>query len=191
MNTEIAGSPEDDIELRRVHLTNRARTRRTVTVTSYAEVVLAVPAADALHPAFSNLFVQTEIIEQRQAILCTRRPRSRNEQVPWMLHLMAVHGVDIDEISYETDRMQFIGRGRTAADPQALSGAAATPGALSGSQGSVLDPIVAIRYAIRLDPGQTVTIDMVTGMGETRAAVLGLFSVERNGSTPISFFSAS
>jgi len=173
-HTEIAVSPEDDIELRRVHLTNRARTRRTITVTSYAEVVLAVPVTDALHPAFSNLFVQTEIIEQRQAILCTRRPRSRNEQVPWMLHLMAVHGADIDEISYETDRMQFIGRGRTAADPQALSGAAATPGALSGSQGSVLDPIVAIRYAIRLDPGQTVTIDMVTGMGETRDAVLGL-----------------
>ncbi|MCK7491007.1 MAG: hypothetical protein MZW92_03855 [Comamonadaceae bacterium] len=57
-------------------ITNRARTRRTIDVTSYAEVVLASPAADALHPAFSNLFVQTEIIRQQQAILCTRRPRS-------------------------------------------------------------------------------------------------------------------
>src|SRR5450759_5774201 len=109
MNTEIAGSPEDDIELRRVHLTNRARTRRTVTVTSYAEVVLAVPAADALHPAFSNLFVQTEIIRERQAILCTRRPRSLAEQAPWMFHLMAVRGAEVGEISYETDRMRFIG----------------------------------------------------------------------------------
>jgi len=168
-HTEIVVSPEDDIELRRVHLTNRTRSRRTITVTSYAEVVLAVAAADALHPAFSNLFVQTEIIAQRQAILCTRRPRSRSEQVPWMLHLMAVHGADIGAISYETDRMQFIGRGRTAADPQALSGAA-----LSGSQGSVLDPIAAIRYAITLDPEQTATIDMVIGMGESRDAVLGL-----------------
>ncbi len=177
-HTEIVVSPEDDIELRRVHLTNRTRTRRTITVTSYAEVVLAVPATDALHPAFSNLFVQTEIIEQCQAILCTRRPRSRSEQVPWMLHLMAVHGADIDEISYETDRMQFIGRGRTATDPQALSGAAASPRAssrrLSGSQGSVLDPVVAIRYATTLDPQQTVIIDMVTGMAESRDAVLGL-----------------
>lgn len=174
MHTEIVVSPEDDIELRRVHLTNRGRTRRTITVTSYAEVVLAVAAADALHPAFSNLFVQTEIIEQRQAILCTRRPRSRSEQVPWMLHLMVAHGADIDEISYETDRMQFIGRGRTAADPQALSSPPSSTGALSGSQGSVLDPIVAIRYAITLDPQQTVIIDMVTGMGETRDAVLGM-----------------
>ena len=78
-HTEIAVSPEDDIELRRICITNRSRTRRAIDVTSYAEVVLASPAADALHPAFSNLFVQTEIIRERQAILCTRRPRSADE----------------------------------------------------------------------------------------------------------------
>ncbi len=94
-HTEIAVSPEDDIELRRVRITNHARTRRTIDVTSYAEVVLAQPAADALHPAFSNLFVQTEIVERQRAILCTRRPRSQGEQAPWMLHLMAVHGAEI------------------------------------------------------------------------------------------------
>ena len=105
-------SPEDDIELRRITITNRARTTREIDVTSYAEVVLAPPAADALHPAFSNLFVQSEIIRHRQAILCTRRPRSLDEQALWMFHLMAVHGAEIGEISYETDRMQFIGRGR-------------------------------------------------------------------------------
>ena len=118
--TEIVVSSEDDIELRRITITNRARTPREIDVTSYAEVVLAPPAADALHPAFSNLFVQTEIIRHRQAILCTRRPRSLDEQAPWMFHLMAVHGAEIGEISYETDRMQFIGRGRTVADPQAM-----------------------------------------------------------------------
>src|SRR5471030_2034989 len=84
-HTEIVVSPEDDIELRRVRITNRARMRRTIDVTSYAEVVLAAPVADELHPAFSNLFVQTEIIRERQAILCTRRPRSLAEQAPWML----------------------------------------------------------------------------------------------------------
>ncbi|MCR4300195.1 MAG: hypothetical protein NUV51_01150, partial [Sulfuricaulis sp.] len=169
-HTEIVVSPEDDIELRRVHISNRSRTRRTIDVTSYAEVVLAPSAADALHPAFSNLFVQTEIIEPRRAILCTRRPRSLDEPTPWMFHLMAVHGADIEAISYETDRMQFIGRGNTVAAPQALSGSAA----LSGSQGSVLDPIVAIRYRITLDPDESATIDMVSGIGETRDAALSL-----------------
>ena len=174
-HTEIAVSPEDDIELRRVRITNRARTRRAIDVTSYAEVVLAPPAADALHPAFSNLFVQTEIIQRQQAILCTRRPRSQGEQAPWMFHLMAVHGAEIGDVSYETDRMQFIGRGNTVADPQAMSGGAGFfTGALSGSEGSVLDPIAAIRYRITLDPEESATIDMVSGLGETRDAALSL-----------------
>ena len=82
-------SPEDDIELRRIRLTNCSDTTRTIDLTSYAEVVLALPAADALHPAFSNLFVQTEILRERQAILSTRRGRSQNEQSPWAFHLMA------------------------------------------------------------------------------------------------------
>ena len=34
---------------------------------------------------------------ERQAILCTRRPRSLDEQPPWMFHLMAVHGADIGD----------------------------------------------------------------------------------------------
>src|SRR3970282_2455772 len=108
-HTEIAVSPEDDIELRRIRITTRSRRRRAIDVTSYAEVVLASPASDALHPAFSNLFVQTEILPQRQAILCTRRPRSLEEPVPWMFHLMVVHGAQTGEVSYGTDRIRFIG----------------------------------------------------------------------------------
>ncbi len=163
-HTEIVVSPEDDIELRRVRITNRSRKRRQIDFTSYAEVVIAPPAADALHPAFSNLFVQTEILRERRAILCTRRPRSRGEQAPWMLHRMAVHGADIGEMSYETDRLRFIGRTRSAADPAAMS----DPAALSDTEGPVLDPIVAIRCSLALDPEQSATIDIVSGMAETR-----------------------
>ena len=169
-HTEIAVSPEDDIELRRITLTNRAKKRRVIELTSYAEVVLAPPASDALHPAFSNLFVQTEILEKRRAILCTRRPRSNHEQPPWMFHLMVVHGAAVGSVSYETDRMQFIGRGRTVANPQALSG----DGSLSGSQGSVLDPVVAIRHQIILEAGQSATANLVSGVGETRDRCLQL-----------------
>ncbi len=172
--TEIAVSPEDDIELRRVRITNHSRARRTIEVTSYAEVILASAASDAMHPAFSNLFVQTEILEQQKAILCTRRPRSVDEHPPWMIHLMAVYGAHIEETSYETDRMQFIGRGNSVADPQALQKTKRGSTALSGSEGSVLDPIVSIRYRIILDPGKTATVDMVYGIVETRDDALAL-----------------
>ena len=169
-HTEIVVSPEDDIELRRVRITNRSRQRREIDVTSYAEVVIAPPAADAIHPAFSNLFVETEIMRERRAILCTRRPRSLAEQAPWMLHLMAVHGADIGEVSYETDRLRFIGRTRSTAAPLAMSDSAA----LSGTEGSVLDPIVAIRCSLAIDPEQSATIDIVSGIAETRDLAVSL-----------------
>jgi len=164
MHTEIAVSPEDDAEVRRIRIVNRSQNRRTIEITSYAEVVLASQAADALHPAFGNLFVQTEIVPQRQAILCTRRPRSLDEPAPWMFHLMSVHGAEVGEASYETDRMRFVGRGNTVADPQAITGSAE----LSGRQGSVLDPIVAIRHRVTLAPDETATVNIVSGVGETR-----------------------
>src|SRR5690606_18297151 len=111
--TQISVSPEDDIELRRITLTNRGETPRTLEITTYAEVVLATQAQDEAHPAFSNLFVQTELVPSRQAIYVTRRPRSADERPPWMTHMMAVRGATVGEPSYETDRMRFIGRHRT------------------------------------------------------------------------------
>jgi cyclic beta-1,2-glucan synthetase len=169
-HTEIVVSPEDDIELRRVQLTNRSRAKRIIDITSYSEVVLAPPESDLAHPAFSNLFIQTEIIYQRQAILCKRRPRSAEEPTPWMFHLMAVHGAEIRNITFETDRTQFIGRGNTLVSPHAMT----NDKYLSDSQGSVLDPIVSIQYQIVLEPEGSATIDMVTGISQSREGALNL-----------------
>jgi len=163
-HTEIVVSPEDDIELRRVHITNRSRKKKILEITSYTEVVLNTHIADEIHPAFSNLFVQTEINEQRNAILCTRRPRSESEHNPWMFHLMKVHNADVKNISYETDRDRFIGRTNTIHDPQAIR----QTEILSGSSGSVLDPVVAIQYRVVLEPYETAVVDMIFGIAETK-----------------------
>ncbi|MBC7886871.1 MAG: cyclic beta 1-2 glucan synthetase [Ferruginibacter sp.] len=163
-HTEIVVSPEDDIELRRVHITNRSRKKRYLEITSYAEVVLTSALADEIHPAFSNLFVQTEINRQRHAIICTRRPRSVDEHNPWMFHLMKVHDAEIRNISYETNRPAFIGRGNTIHHPSIMQQGAS----LSNTAGSVLDPVVAIQYRIIIEPGETCTIDMIIGIAETK-----------------------
>ncbi|MBK6963569.1 MAG: cyclic beta 1-2 glucan synthetase [Bacteroidales bacterium] len=161
--TEIVISPEDDTEMRRIRLTNKNLTTRVLEITSYAEVVLASQASDESHPSFSNLFVQTEILPEHKAILCTRRPRSKDEMPPWMFHLMDAHNTVIEDVSYETDRMKFIGRGKSLVNPQAME-----VESLSGSQGSVLDPVVAIRYRISMKPNQTAIIDMIYGISESR-----------------------
>ena len=167
---QIAVAPDDDIEVRRVVITNASGERRTLDVTGYAEIVLAPAAADAAHPAFAKLFVETEIAREHQAILCKRRPRTDGEVTPWLFHLLSAPSGDGLDVSYETDRMRFIGRGRTLADPQAME----TGAPLSGSAGPVLDPVVAIRCGVSLAAGESATLDLITGVAETREACLAL-----------------
>ena len=169
-HTEIVVSPEDDIELRRTRITNRAATARSIEITSYAEVVLAPAISDSLHPAFSKLFVQTEIVAARDAILCSRRPRDAHDTTPWMFHLLAVHDGESREVSFETDRARFLGRRRSASHPQAMERSAT----LSGTQGSVLDPVVAVRHRIVVQPEQTVHVDLVMGVAPNREICLQL-----------------
>ena len=169
-SAEIVVAPEYDVEVRRIVLTNTSGDRRTLDVTSYAEIVLAPPAADAAHPAFAKLFVETEIVRDCRAILCKRRPRADGELTPWLFHLLSAQADDATDVSYETDRMRFIGRGRTLANPAACD----TGASLSGRAGAVLDPVAAIRCRVSLAPGATVTIDLMTGVAESRDACLAL-----------------
>jgi cyclic beta-1,2-glucan synthetase len=168
--TEIVVSPEDDIELRRLRLTNRGRTRRRIEITSYTEPVLAPAEADAQHPAFSKLFLQTEIVADSGALLCTRRPRSSEEATPCVFHLIAVHGAEAGPPSHESDRARFIGRGRSLQTPAALRDA----GPLSGSSGAVLDPVLATRRVVTLEPEQTAVIDLVWGAADNRETCIAL-----------------
>jgi len=164
-HTEIVVSSEDDVEMRRIHISNRSRRRRLLEVTSYAEVVLTSAAADSAHPAFSNLFVQTELLPQRDAILCTRRPRGAGDPQPWLFHLMKVHNTqEIRNVSFETDRAAFIGRTKNLQEPDAMN----STKPLTNSQGAVLDPIVAIRYQFVIEPHDAVTVDLVMGVSDNR-----------------------
>jgi cellobiose phosphorylase len=178
IRTQICVSSEDDVELRRVTLTNHSRVRRSIELTSYAEVVLAVPGADAAHPVFSNLFVQTEFVPTDPAVLCNRRPRSDGEKAPWLFHLMLGEEGAEDTVSCETDRARFIGRGRTPMRPAAME----DPSPLSNTVGSVLDPIISLRRAFGLDSDGTVRIDFVVGVTESRDAALALVERYRNSS---------
>ena len=171
-HTEISVSPEDDVEIRRVTLTNLSPEAREIEVTSYAEVVMAPSNADLAHRAFSNLFVETEILPRHGAILCRRRRRTPEEEIPWMFHLLAVPGALRGDTSYETDRARFIGRGRTAANPLAFAGHGPSP--LSNTQGPVLDPVVAIRRTVTVPVDDSVTLQVVSGVAETRESALAL-----------------
>lgn len=170
VHAEIAVSPEDDVEVRCVTLTNHSNETRFIEVTSFAEVALNTAGADQAHPAFTKLFIQTEILRLSHAIVCSRRPRARGEQPPWLFHLMLVRGTEINEASYETDRSKFLGRGRNAASPAAFENV----DALSNSEGSVLDPSLSIRRTVQIAPKESARVIFVTGSAGSPAGLMSL-----------------
>ncbi len=169
-HTEIIVSPEDNVELRRISLTNHSSEAYELEVTSFMEVVLAPPADDAAHPAFSNLFVQTEFAPGENALLATRRRRSQMEKQVWGFHVMVTEGETIGAVHYETDRARFIGRGRHALDPIVV----AEDRPLSNTVGSVLDPIFSLSQSVRVRPGETVRVSFATGVADSRDEALRL-----------------
>ncbi len=164
----VVVSQEDDAEVRRVSLTNLGSTAREVEVTSYTELVLAPPRAEAAHPAFSNLFVQTEAVAGHDALLATRRPRSSGDDTVWAGHVLAVRGEVVGGVQYETDRARFLGRGNQ------VHRAAAVDRPLSNSVGRVLDPIFSLRRKVRIQAGATVHLDFWTVVADSRAEALDL-----------------
>ena len=167
---EVVVSPEDNAEVRRVSVANTGNRARDIELTSYAELVLAPPAADAAHPTFSKLFVQTEYLAKVGAILATRRRRSPAEPEIWAAHLAVVEGEAVGEPEIETDRARFLGRGRDVRAPIAVMDGRP----LSNTVGTVLDPVFALRRRVRVPPGRTVRIAFWTVVASSRDDVLDL-----------------
>ncbi|HSK05938.1 MAG TPA: glucoamylase family protein, partial [Acidimicrobiia bacterium] len=164
----VVVSEEDDAEVRRVSITNLGSMAQEVEVTSYAELILASARADAAHPAFSNLFVQTEAVPGRDALLASRRPRSGEEEAVWAGHVLAITGEVVGGVQYETDRARFLGRGNQ------VHRAAAVDRPLSNSVGRVLDPVFSLRRRVLIQPGGSAHLDFTTVIAHTRTEALDL-----------------
>jgi cyclic beta-1,2-glucan synthetase len=175
----VVVSAEDDAEIRRVSLTNMGSRAREIEITSYAEIVLAPQAADVAHPAFGNLFVQTEFAPAIGALLATRRPRTKGEPQVWAAHVAALEEQVDGAAQYETDRARFLGRGRSVRAP--LSVVDGRP--LSNTTGAVLDPIFSLRRRVRLAPGATAHVLFSTVVAGTREAALDLADKYRHPAT--------
>ncbi len=167
---EVAVSPEDDAEVRRVSISNLGTRMRVIEITSYAEIVLAPDAADLAHPAFSKMFVQTDFAPAVGALLAHRRPRAAADPEVWAAHLAVVEGESAGQVQFETDRARFLGRGRAIRTP--ISIVDGRP--LSNTVGTVLDPVFSLRHRVRIAAGATVRVAFWTMVAPTRAAVLDL-----------------
>jgi cellobiose phosphorylase len=168
---DVAVASDADIELRRLTLSNHGDRTRTLSLTSYAELVLGPIGADNAHPAFSKMFVQTEWDATHGVLLATRRRRAGGESEVWAAQALQIAGQPIYMApEYETDRARFLGRGNTLRQAQAMQPGAA----LSNTSGCVLDPVFSLRRRITLGPNSSVTVLLWTQLADSREGALAL-----------------
>jgi cyclic beta-1,2-glucan synthetase len=167
---EVVVSSEDDAEVRRVSISNLGVRARDIQVTSFAELSLATQAADVAHPAFSNLFVETEYVPDIGALLATRRKRADDETSVWVAHVLVVEAETIGDLQFETDRAKFLGRARNLRNPVSIIDGRP----LSNTVGSVLDPAISLRRTVRVPAGKTVHLTYSTVVASTRDEALAL-----------------
>ena len=166
--TEVVVPPDDDVEIRRITLINRSVRTRRLDLTSYIELSMAPHRADLQHPAFNKLFIQTEAVQDHQALLASRRPRGNDDTPFFVAHRFTHDQGEVTALRFETDRRMFIGRGRTLESPVGIY---SEP---SGRQGFVLDPILSLRQGCVLGPGESASVSLVVAAAGSRDAVLGL-----------------
>jgi cyclic beta-1,2-glucan synthetase len=167
---EVVVSSENDAEVRRVTITNLGVRVREIQVTSYLELALAPQSAYQAHPAFANLFVETEFVPEIGALLATRRKRSEEDVSVWAAHILYVNGETVGDLEYETDRARFLGRGNDIRNPLSI----AEGRKLSNTVGSVLDPSFSLRRTVKIAPGTSVHLVFTTIAAESREQALDL-----------------
>lgn len=166
---EVFVSHEFDAELRLFKFSNHGDTSCTLEITSLLEPVLATFEEFHAHPAYNRMFLETEAVSQENALLAQRRSDSPgNNNNPWLIH--AVHGDDstIGVVEYETDRSRFWGFERAMDLPLAIQ----ANHNLSGTTGTVIDPVLSLRRRIHLEPGKSGRLLFITGIAPTREQAL-------------------
>lgn len=169
-HTEIAVSNEDDTEVRRITLKNNGEHEKNIEIISYSEITLAPLNADEVHPAFSNLFIRTEFVEDPMCVLANRRPRAKNQHKPYVMQTMYLEGENDDsEIEYETSRENFIGRGRDITNPMGIYNKE-----FLNTTGNILDPIISMKKNIKIKPGTSSSLIFVNSVSDSKEDVLNM-----------------
>jgi cyclic beta-1,2-glucan synthetase len=167
---QIIVAPEDNVEIRHITLTNHSGKAKAIELTSYLEPTLNPPNTDLDHQAFSKLFIQTEYLASKNALLAKRRKRSAHEIENWSLHVVVTDGRVTSNIQYETDRNNFIGRGRSISTAVALR----INGNLSNETGAAIDPILSLRIQVELPEYGKIQVAFTTGLTQSKEKALEL-----------------
>ena len=165
-STIISLMPDYNLEIRKVKLKNLSLRERQLEVTSYMEVAIDTLASESSHPAYNKLFVENEFLEERNLFISRRRRGIGSG--PYAMHMLQTNAKLIRKMEYESSRVNFVGRNNSLQNPQAVR--EGKP--LSCSTDYSGDSIMSLRACVSLSAGETAEIMFVSGLFESREAIL-------------------
>jgi cyclic beta-1,2-glucan synthetase len=171
---EAVVTSEANGEARRITISNNGDADQHLEITSYGELALAPEASDQAHPAFSKMFVRTTIANDGSLILARRNKRAASEADVAFAHFVTAGAGISREARAQTDRREFLGRGRSIVDPAAFD----RNTTFEGKDGFTLDPILSIRCKVRVPAGKEVALTfwtVVTATEDDARAVAARF----------------
>lgn len=162
--TEIIVMSSHHGEIRKVTFRNNSDEVKSLELTTYTEVILSPNMDDVSHRVFNSMFITSEFDKKSNSLIMKRRSRGDAAVNSYMFNRLLIED-PLEDYSYETERYNFVGRGRTVNDPVMLDNK------LTNYVGDNLDPVMSIRNKILIGPNSSTTVYYIAGFGRSREQI--------------------
>ena len=164
INIKTIISPNDNVEIRNIKISNLSNIEEILEASSVLEPVLSSEKQDYAHKAFNNLFLKYEEIEN--GILIKRNKRGEEKEVFLAVGFFADKG-NIEKLEYEIDKEKLYGRLNNEI-PQKIEASEK----FSSSIGLVVDPILSFRRTIKIGKQEKIELNLIISVSEEKQEVI-------------------
>ena len=167
--TEIVVCKNHNAEIRKISFKNESDEDKTLELTTYTEPILSENGDDISHRVFNNMFIKTEFDKKTNSLIAKRKNRGDSNINSYMFTRLIIDEPQTD-YSYETERLNFIGRNHTLINAEALNKD------LTNYTGDNLDPILSIRNKIIVPASSAVSVYLLVGFGRSMEQIKDIIS---------------
>ena len=179
---KVTIAPNLPIEIRKISIKNTGMSLLTLEVTSYMDILLADFKGFYAHPTFNKMFIDYEKLDE--GILLTRRRREEKRQKTFIATNLVY---DEGDLEFEIDKEKFVERGNFETENKALISnyedkinkdfknmnsnipeTIQNSIGLSKKIGQTINPIVAMRRLVNINPDEVKDVYLINSAGDSR-----------------------
>lgn len=172
---DVCISPNDPVEIRKITLRNLGNSDEILEITSFLEPVLSEAVQDYAHPAFNNLFLTFEYIENLGTIIIKRKNRSNTGNDIFLGVNLYTNKETIGELEFEIDKAKFVGRGN-----YGIPNLIQLSSQFSNTEKLTIDPIIALKRTLMVKPNQEADINLIITIGYNKEDVINKIEEYKN-----------